>query len=57
VIVNQESTRPITAKLELPGAADLSFASPEDPTAKATDGKLQIPPRSAAVVMESRPAD
>ena len=52
VVVNQELTSPITAVVKLPNPGKLVVATPEQPDAVPTDGTLQIPPRSAAVVME-----
>ena len=52
VVVNEASDRSITAKVVLPNPGKLATASPEQPDAQSTDGTLNIPPRSAAVVME-----
>jgi hypothetical protein len=52
VVVNRESRKSITAKLALPSAATLVLATPEDPEAKPASAALQIPARSAVVVME-----
>lgn len=52
VVVNQELTKPITAVVQLPNPGKLVVATPENPDAVPTDGTIQIPPRSAAVVME-----
>ncbi len=52
VVVNQESDRAITAGVELPHVGKLLVASPEQPEASPTTGQLQIPARSAAVLME-----
>jgi Domain of unknown function (DUF6259) len=52
VVVNQELTKTITATLDLPHPGTLVVATPEQPDAVSTTGTLQIPPRSAAVVME-----
>jgi hypothetical protein len=52
VVVNQESSRTITAGVEWPHSGELLMASPEQPEALATTGQLQIPARSAAVLME-----
>ena len=52
VIVNFEYNRAITATLQLPNAGTLVAATPEDPEAKPVSGDLQIPARSAVVVME-----
>jgi hypothetical protein len=54
VVVNQEASKAITATIEIsrPNGAGLVIATPERPDAVPTDGTLQIPARSAAVVME-----
>lgn len=52
VIINQEFNKPITAKLDLPHSNNLVVATPEDPDARPTTGTIEIPARSAAVVME-----
>ena len=52
VVVNQEFDRAITAQVELPHPAVLLAVSPEQPEALPTTGTLQIPARSAAVLME-----
>ena len=52
VVVNQEEEKAITAKVNLPNAGTLVTATPERPDAQPTTGKLQIPARSAIVVME-----
>ena len=52
VVVNMESSKPITAKVDLPQPAKLMMATPEDLNSKPTDGVLTIPARSATVVME-----
>ena len=52
VVVNQESGRAITAKVNLPNPGKLIAATPEQPSAQPTSGRLTIPARSAAVVME-----
>jgi len=52
VVVNQEETRLITARVRLPQAGSLVVATPEEPDPRPTTGTLQIPPRSAAVIME-----
>jgi hypothetical protein len=53
VIINQALDKAITAKAHLPNAGKLVVATPDAPDAEPTDGTLQIPARSAAVVMES----
>jgi len=53
VVINQDATQILTAKVELPGAAgNLQLVTPEQPEARPTEGMLKIPPRSAAVVLE-----
>jgi len=52
VVVNQETTRPIIATVELPHPGKLLIASPEQPEPLPATGSLQIPARSAAVLME-----
>ena len=52
VVVNQEFSKAITAKVELPDFGKLMMATPEHPDAVPTAGTLTIPARSAAVVME-----
>jgi hypothetical protein len=53
VVISQELDKAITAKVQLPNAGKLIVATPEGPDAEPTDGTLQIPARSAVVVMES----
>jgi hypothetical protein len=53
VVISQELDKAITAKVYLPNASKLVVATPEEPDAEPTDGTLQIPARSAAIVMES----
>lgn len=52
VVVNQEFKKSISATVELPNCGSLFVATPEQPDARPTIGRLQIPARSAAVVME-----
>jgi hypothetical protein len=52
VIINQEFKKPITAKLDLSNAGKLVVATPEAPDARPTTDTIEIPPRSAVVVME-----
>ncbi len=52
VVINQEFNKAITAQVNLPHPARLVVATPELPDARPTTGTLQIPARSAAVVME-----
>lgn len=52
IVVNLEQGKPVTAHLDLPNPGTLAFATPEEPEAKPFSGVLQIPARSAVVVME-----
>ena len=52
VIINQDFNQAITAKVSLPHADRLVVATPENSDAQPTTGTLQIPARSAAVIME-----
>jgi len=52
IIINQETSKPIKATLDLPNAGSLMAATPEQPDAKSVSGSLRIPARSAIVVME-----
>jgi Domain of unknown function (DUF6259) len=52
VVVNQELSKMITAIVKLPHPGKFVVATPESPDAVPTTGTLQIPARSAAVVME-----
>jgi hypothetical protein len=52
VLVNPGSESAITAKVRLANSGDLIIATPEEPDGKPTDGTLQIPARSAAVLIE-----
>jgi hypothetical protein len=52
IVVNTESEKAISVKVSLPNAGQLFIATPEPPDAQPTTGDLQIPARSAAVVME-----
>jgi hypothetical protein len=52
VVINQEFNRQINAQVSLPNAGTLVVATPEVPEARPTSGAIQIPARSAAVVME-----
>ena len=52
VLINLESSNAITANLEIPNVGNLLAASPEEPGATPISGKLQVPARSAVVVME-----
>jgi len=52
VVVNMESSKSITANVDLPNPGNLVMATPEHPNLKPTNEQLKIPARSAAVVME-----
>lgn len=52
VVANQEFSKACRATVELPNAQKLVVATPEHPQAKATKGVLEVPARSAAVIME-----
>jgi len=52
VVINLEYSKAINAQLNLPNPGTLMVATPESPDAIPTTGALQIPARSAAVVME-----
>ena len=52
VVVNMNFSAAMTARVEMPNPGKLVSATPEDPEARTTDGLLQVPPRSAVVVME-----
>jgi hypothetical protein len=53
VVVNMESQKTITATVKLPNPGTLVTATPEHLECRPTSGTLQIPARSAAVIMES----
>ncbi len=52
VVVNQEQKNSISAAVELPHPGRLEVVTPEQPGAQPTSGTVQIPPRSAAVILE-----
>jgi len=52
VVINPSSENAITAKVSLPNPGSLFVATPEQPDAIAVTGTVQIPARSAAVVIE-----
>jgi len=51
-VVNPSSENSITAKVNLPNAGALVTATPERPEGETTAGTVEIPARSAAVVIE-----
>ena len=53
VIINPSADAAITAKVSLPNPGRLMVATPEEPEGKPTDGTLQVPARSAAVLLEA----
>jgi len=52
IVVNLDQNRAVTASLDMPNPGRLLAATPEQPDAQPTSGTLQIPARSAIVVME-----
>ena len=52
VVVNQNPAKCLTATVELPKPHRLLVVTPEQPEGKPTTGTLEIPPRSAAVIIE-----
>lgn len=53
VIMNLEEHKSIATKLDLPNAGTLVVATPEQQEARSTAAAVSIPPRSAAIIMES----
>ncbi len=53
VVVNQDPIRTIDVRVELPTPRNLVIVTPEQPDPKPRSDTLTIPPRSAAVVIES----
>jgi hypothetical protein len=52
VVVNPGSESAITANVTLPNPGNLIVATPEQPDGQPTNGTVQVPARSAAVVIE-----
>lgn len=52
IVINREWNKTIAAQVELPNPGKLMVATPENPEAKPTTGNIQIPARSAAVILE-----
>ena len=52
VVINKESKKSTMAKVDSPNPGNLVVATPEQSDTKSTSGTLQIPARSAAIVME-----
>ena len=53
VIVNTHPQKDLTAQVTLPNLGKLVIATPEDPTARDASPTVQVPARSAAVLMEA----
>jgi hypothetical protein len=53
VVIVNNSASPVTAKVSTGWQSRLFAASPENPEPQTVDGRVQLPPRSAAVVIES----
>ena len=52
VVVNLEQSRPVSAKVALPNAGRLATVTPEKPDTEPLKGELNVPPRSATVILE-----
>jgi hypothetical protein len=52
VVLNLEQKKAISATLDVPKAGSLMAATPEQPEARAVNGSISIPARSAVIVME-----
>jgi len=52
VVVNLEQAKPISAKIALPNAGHLAMVTPEKPDPQPVAGAINVPARSAAVVLE-----
>jgi hypothetical protein len=52
IVVNMEQSRSITAMVDVPNPGRFLAATPEQPDAQPVSGPLQLPPRSAIVMME-----
>jgi len=52
VVVNPGSNNAITAKVSLPNPGSLGIVTPEQPDGKPTNGTVEVPARSVAVVIE-----
>lgn len=52
VVINQGPKKEIKVTVQIPAAQNLVMATPENPDPVVTDGTIEIPARSAAVVME-----
>ena len=55
VVVNLETAKSISAKVDLPNPGKLVVATPEQPEASARPGALRIPARSVAVLVRPLP--
>ncbi len=52
VVINLEQRKTISAKVALPDAGRLSIVTPEKPEMQPAAGALNIPARSAVVILE-----
>jgi len=52
VVVNNDAQRSIHATVDLPNAGRLAVVTPETPDPSLSSGTLDLPPRSAAVLLE-----
>ncbi|MGB6131612.1 MAG: hypothetical protein WBG54_07520 [Acidobacteriaceae bacterium] len=52
VVVNNDAQRSIHATVDLPNAGRLAVVTPENPDPSLSSGTLDLPPRSAAVLLE-----
>jgi hypothetical protein len=52
VVVNQEYSKTISAKISLPDSGSLVMATPEQQESQPASGAVTIPPRSVVVIME-----
>ena len=52
VVANEEANKALSVKVELPNPGSLVVATPDQPNAQLASGTLNVPARSAAVLME-----
>jgi hypothetical protein len=52
VVINQDADKPMNATVKIANPETLLVTTPENPDGRPTDGRLQIPARSAAVFLE-----
>jgi hypothetical protein len=52
VLINNSATRAVAANVSLPNSGSLVVVTPEQPAPQPSSGAVQLPPRSAAVLME-----